>query len=146
MGVRAFYVASASPAAIAFREVGAARSVRPTLAGQSLRSGHGCLCRLRMPVSPLSRSGTHRTGPMTERPRKAARPPPARILRFPHLRQRERPTSAGPLPDTLGQTVERDGRQAMPRAEPALGRATPHLPAVAGAATLRGRESPPPSG
>ena len=69
--------ASASPAAIAFREVGAARSVRPTLSGQSLRSGHGFLCRLRMPVSPLSRSGARRTVSMTERPREAARPLPA---------------------------------------------------------------------
>jgi hypothetical protein len=40
------------------------------------------------------------------------------------------------------------GRQAMPRAEPALPQvATLHLPAVVGAATLRGRDSPsPPSG
>ena len=70
-------VASASPAAIAFREVGTAHSVRPTLSGQSLRfAGHGCLCWLRMPVSPLSRSGARRTVPMTERPRQVARPLP----------------------------------------------------------------------
>ena len=73
-------VASASPAAIAFREVGTVHSVRPTLSGQSLRfAGHGCLCWLRMPVSPLSRSGARRTVPMTDRPRKAARPLPAPI-------------------------------------------------------------------
>jgi len=34
----------------------------------------------------------------------------------------------------------------MPRAEPALSLAPLLLPAVIGAATLRGRESPPPSG
>jgi hypothetical protein len=54
--------ASASRAAIAFREVGTARSARPTRSGQSLRfAGHGFLCRLRMQVSPLSRSGARLT-------------------------------------------------------------------------------------
>jgi hypothetical protein len=39
----------------------------------------------------------------------------------------------------------RDGRQAMPCAEPALPQVAPlPLPAVVGAATLRGRQSPPP--
>jgi len=53
----------------------------------------------------------------------------------------ERPPSAR----VADQTVERDGRQAMPRAEPALPQvATLRLPAVVGAATLRGRESPHP--
>ena len=41
---------------------------------------------------------------------------------------------ARPLPDTPNQTVERDWRQAMPRAEPTLSRALLHLSAVAGAA------------
>ena len=58
------------------------------------------------------------------------------------------PTCSGggarPLPDTPAQTVERGWRQAMPRAEPALSRATLPLPAVIGAATLRGRQSPHP--
>ena len=47
------------------------------------------------------------------------------------------PTCSGgarPLPDTPNQTVERDWRQAMPRAEPTLSRALLHLSAVAGAA------------
>jgi hypothetical protein len=48
-------------------------------------------------------------------------------------------------PDAPNQTVEQDGRQAMPRAEPALPQVAPlRLPAVIGAATLRGRESPHP--
>jgi len=46
--------------------------------------------------------------------------------------------------NTPGQTVERDGRQAMPRAEQALNRAPLHLSAVVGVATLRGRQSPRP--
>ena len=76
----AFDVASASSAAIAFHDVGAARSVRLTLSGQPCRfAGHGFLCRLRMPVSPLSRSGARLTVPMTESPREAARPLPAPI-------------------------------------------------------------------
>ena len=58
------------------------------------------------------------------------------------------PTCSGggarPLPDTPDQTVERDWRQAMPRAEPAQSLAPLLLPAVVGAATLRGRESPHP--
>jgi hypothetical protein len=41
---------------------------------------------------------------------------------------------ARPLPNTPAQTVERDWRQAMPRAEPALSLAPLRLPAVAGAA------------
>jgi len=41
---------------------------------------------------------------------------------------------ARPLPDTPDQTVERDWRQAMPRAEPALSRAPLPLLAVIGAA------------
>jgi len=53
-----------------------------------------------------------------------------RVIRFPHLRRRGRPTSAR-LAD---QTVERDWRQAMPRAEPALSLAPLPLPAVVGAA------------
>jgi len=63
-------VASASPAAIAFREVGAARSVRLTLSGQSLR-------RAWFPVQAayagqsLVTSGARRTVSMTERPREA---------------------------------------------------------------------------
>jgi len=57
----------------------------------------------------------------------------------------ERPREAArPLPDTPDQTVERDWRQAMPRAEPALSLAPLLLPTVAGAATLRGRQSPHP--
>jgi len=39
---------------------------------------------------------------------------------------------------------ERGRRQAMPHAEPALSLLTLHLPAVIGAATLRGRQSPHP--
>jgi hypothetical protein len=48
----------------------------------------------------------------------------------------------------LGALLVPQVRQAMPRAEPALPQvATLRLPAVAGAATLRGRQSPhPPSG
>ena len=66
---------------------------------------------------------------------------PPRVIRFPHLQRRGHPTSAR----VADQTVERDGRQAMPRAEPALPQvATLRLPAVVGAATLRGRESPHP--
>ena len=65
-----------------------------------------------------------------ERAREAARPPPARILRFPHLQQRGRPTSAR----IADQTVEVDWRQAMPRTAPALGLATLPLSAVVGAA------------
>ena len=135
-------VASASRAAIAFSEVGAVRSVQPTRSGQPLRSGHGCLCRLRMPVSPLSRSGARRTVPMTERPREAARPLPARILRFPHLRRRGRPTSARPPPASPIRPPTRDWRQAMPRAEPALSLTPLHLPAVIGAAIRTGITTP----
>ena len=51
------------------------------------------------------------------------------------------PTSAR----VTDQTVERDWRQAMPRAGPALSRAPLPLSAVVGAATLRGRQSAPPS-
>ena len=65
---------------------------------------------------------------------------PPRVIRLPHLQQRRRPTSAR----VADQTVERDWRQAMPRAEPALSRAPRHLSAVIGAATLRGRQSPHP--
>jgi len=50
------------------------------------------------------------------------------------------PTSAR----VAGQTAERDWRQAMPRAEPARSLATLRLPAVVGAASLRGRQSPHP--
>ena len=46
--------------------------------------------------------------------------------------------------NTPDQTVERDWRQAMPRAEPALSLALRPLSAVVGAATLRGRQSPRP--
>jgi hypothetical protein len=63
---------------------------------------------------------------------------PPRVLRFPHLQRRERPTSAR-IP---AQTVERDWRQAMPRAEPALSRAPLHLLAVAGAAITTGITTP----
>jgi len=66
---------------------------------------------------------------------------PPRVIRFPHLQRRGRPTSAC----TADQTAERDWRQAMPRAEPALPQVAPlRLSAVVGAATLRGRQSPHP--
>ena len=71
-------------------------------------------------------------------PNEAARPLPARILRFPHLRRRGRPTSAR----VADQTVERDWRQAMPRAEPALSRAPLRLSAVVGAAISTGITTP----
>ena len=71
-------------------------------------------------------------------PNEAARPLPARILRFPHLRRRGRPTSAR----VADQTVELDWRQAMPRAEPALSRAPRHLSAVIGAAITTGVATP----
>jgi len=65
---------------------------------------------------------------------------PSRVLRFPHLRRR--PTSAQPLPDTPAQTAERDGRQAMPRAEPALSLARLPLSAVIEAAITTGITTP----
>jgi len=63
---------------------------------------------------------------------------PPRVLRFPHLPRRERPTSAR-LAD---QTVERGWRQAMPRAEPALSLAPLLLSAVVGAAFTTGMTTP----
>ena len=59
---------------------------------------------------------------------------PPRVIRFPHLQQRRRPTSAR----VADQTVERDWRQAMPRAEPALSLAPLRLSAVVGAAITTG--------
>ena len=66
---------------------------------------------------------------------------PPRAIRFPHLQRRESPPSAR----VADQTVERDWRQVMPRAEPTLSLAPLRLSAVVGAATLRGRQSPPQS-
>ena len=65
-----------------------------------------------------------------ERAREAARPLPARILRFP-------PLAAARSPDLVrvaDQTVERDWRQAMPCAEPARSLAPLPVLAVVGAA------------
>ena len=69
----------------------------------------------------------------------ATRDLPPRVTRFPHLHAAGAPDLCPTRPLS---PPTRDWRQAMPRAEPALPQvATLRLPAVAGAATLRGRGS-----